>query len=888
MTRQKLLLLLMSFLILMVFSACESSRLVLDAHATQVVVTYSAQLTAEATDESKLVATREPTSTPRAKAQTNPLRASKLFELISPAVVFIETEAGSGSGLLTEGNYIVTNAHVVWPLQSVRVVLPDGTEYPDAPVIGWDLVGDLAVIGPVETDLTPVNFAEDSTLAIGSDIYLIGYPAEVEKFPQPTLARGVLSRIRRWERNQMTYYQVDAAATGGQSGGVMVSENGKVVGVSGFSFGSSTFVLVLSSDYIMPQIKALIENPSAVTLSERTIPTADKGQYRHEFTLQNHWEVQTYILNEPAETTVDITVDGDGDGVIYVSDVLGRYVAYGNDGLTGEETLTLETELGLPYFVEFYQLDDGASDFEIESSHKLIPYKDPDDGVSMTIDQIWVGNLDYVDDVDYFEIDLEKNEIIKVNVDSILIDPYITIRQAEADSALTVTDDDTGGGIFGANAELVYQAPEAGRYYLVVKDSYSGNYGGYFLSVEAATEADEPQSPPLSAESIESDYGLMTLYRSDSHPFSLQYPADWERSDSSVYCKQALECYMNQDNAILTLDETTYSSTDREISDLASYVDVELAAKETEISRFELNSRETHVTAQGVEVEIIDFTMLNLLQARQLYYLSDDKVGFSVAYIAGKSRFDGIAEVVDYSFDSFEVEGFEGETAVDELEVAVEADAAEERFESTVETVDAELSELYAQRAEAHQQSGQFDQALADLNQAIELDGDDADLYAQRAELHWLTRDSEAALADINQAIEQRPNRNEFYRLRAFIHVDLDEYGAALADAKDALQGQYRLLAEADLLSSRGYVYLKLNRYEEANLDFTFILNRDEDYPFALLGKGLAQAGLEQSKKAIELLEEGLTAFEAVETPEPHVADLLKLAEERLSELQAE
>lgn len=40
---------------------------------------------------------------------------------------------------------MVTNAHVVWPFETVRVTFPDGSEHLDVPVIGWDLMADLAI-----------------------------------------------------------------------------------------------------------------------------------------------------------------------------------------------------------------------------------------------------------------------------------------------------------------------------------------------------------------------------------------------------------------------------------------------------------------------------------------------------------------------------------------------------------------------------------------------------------------------------------------------------------------------------------------------------------------------------------------------------------------------
>ena len=83
------------------------------------------------------------------------------------------------------------------------------------PVVAWDLVADLAVLGPLDSPVPPLTFADGSELTMGSDVYLIGYPGEVENFPQPTIGQGILSRVRSWAAIDLTLFQVDADVTGG-------------------------------------------------------------------------------------------------------------------------------------------------------------------------------------------------------------------------------------------------------------------------------------------------------------------------------------------------------------------------------------------------------------------------------------------------------------------------------------------------------------------------------------------------------------------------------------------------------------------------------------------------------------------------------------------------
>ncbi|MCH7997608.1 MAG: trypsin-like peptidase domain-containing protein, partial [Chloroflexi bacterium] len=101
-------------------------------------------------------------------------------------MAFIETPTVTGSGVLIEGGYVITNAHVVWPFEEVRVVFPDGSEHLNVPLLNWDLLGDIAVLGPLETNIEPIPLIDGEDMVIGSDLFLIGYPGEAEQFPTPT------------------------------------------------------------------------------------------------------------------------------------------------------------------------------------------------------------------------------------------------------------------------------------------------------------------------------------------------------------------------------------------------------------------------------------------------------------------------------------------------------------------------------------------------------------------------------------------------------------------------------------------------------------------------------------------------------------------------------
>lgn len=182
---------------------------------------------------------------------------AEVYRRVSPSIAFVDTPIGSGSGILIEGGYVVTNQHVVWPYKSIRVVFPDGTELQDVPVVAWDFMRDLAVLGPVEVSANPLRLEDGEGMVSGEELLMVGYPIEVESTPQATITSGILSRVRQWEKGEVTLFQSDAAIAGGQSGGALLDAKGRVIGITTFS--ASDFGLALSTADIAPFVKELID-----------------------------------------------------------------------------------------------------------------------------------------------------------------------------------------------------------------------------------------------------------------------------------------------------------------------------------------------------------------------------------------------------------------------------------------------------------------------------------------------------------------------------------------------------------------------------------------------------------------------------------------------------
>jgi putative serine protease PepD len=178
-----------------------------------------------------------PTSAPPPLAAT--ASATQIAQHAIPSIVAVEVEGllgqSGGSGVVygTDG-YLITNDHVVEGADQVTVVFADGARYP-AEIIGTDPLTDIAVLRVNRTDLTPMDIGDPSALNIGDMAVAIGNPLAL--VGGPSVTSGIISALDRWlevEPGTFLYglVQTDAPITHGSSGGALVDENARVVGIT--------------------------------------------------------------------------------------------------------------------------------------------------------------------------------------------------------------------------------------------------------------------------------------------------------------------------------------------------------------------------------------------------------------------------------------------------------------------------------------------------------------------------------------------------------------------------------------------------------------------------------------------------------------------------------
>lgn len=605
-------------------------------------------------------ATPSLTPTPSITPTPQPLTAAEVFSQVANSMAYIDTPIGSGSGILLEDGYVLTNLHVVWPYHEVRIVFPDGTEETAVPVLNWDFLADLAILGPINTDLPPLTLVDGEQSVIGSDVFLVGYPGETEKLPQPSITRGLISRLRQWEQADITYFQTDAAITGGQSGGALVSDQGYVIGISGLRFSDADFGLIASAKDIIPRVQSLIAGEALDGLGVQRLPANPVGSKKNRVvSLQSQWDEATYIIEAPVGDKVEITLDGAKSGFNFI-DPRGFFVLHGDGKTTRAEVADIE--VSGPHFLTVFRTSTIGGVQNLYSSHELGLFEDPDNGKLVKIGETYVGNLDYPGDIDYFLLLLQSGEVVNISVDSLATDPYISITYDGAQSSAIISDDDSGGGVFGLNAELTYAAPHQSLYTIIVRDSsYFGNVGAYLLTIEEPDDADPtPSAPQPTPTPIATELGEMTLYQNSEVAFAIQYPADWSpewvaETGYEAICDFAVACFAGQPGAILAVVYEEVSKLMPNITQ-SEYDALTIKALEANPNLTGDIATSQIVTMEGKTISVFRFMILDFLQINRISYLDRKGVGIIVSFIVPDPVYEEFQPILEYLLTTFQAD----------------------------------------------------------------------------------------------------------------------------------------------------------------------------------------------------------------------------------------
>ena len=119
---------------------------------------------------------------------------------------------------------------------------------------------DIAILKVAGENFQTVELGDSSTMKPGATIYAIGYPAVATFHPyltdtssiEPTFTKGIISAKKEMPGGWHVY-QMDAATSGGNSGGPSFNDQGQVIGVNTFgSVDQSTGEFVQGMNFCIP------------------------------------------------------------------------------------------------------------------------------------------------------------------------------------------------------------------------------------------------------------------------------------------------------------------------------------------------------------------------------------------------------------------------------------------------------------------------------------------------------------------------------------------------------------------------------------------------------------------------------------------------------------
>ncbi|MBI2930731.1 MAG: PDZ domain-containing protein [Planctomycetes bacterium] len=169
-------------------------------------------------------------------------RIQQVARQATDAFVFL----GGGSGvLISPEGWVLSNHHVIAGFGGkapprTRVTLSDGRQL-WAKVVCCDDRGDLALLKmepEADKPFPYLEFGDSDKLECGQYVMAVGNPFNLaaptgDKRWYPSVSLGIVSAVHRYQEQYSDCIQTDAAVNPGNSGGPLVTLDGKVVGING-------------------------------------------------------------------------------------------------------------------------------------------------------------------------------------------------------------------------------------------------------------------------------------------------------------------------------------------------------------------------------------------------------------------------------------------------------------------------------------------------------------------------------------------------------------------------------------------------------------------------------------------------------------------------------
>lgn len=168
-----------------------------------------------------------------AQAKQPPQRLPSAREVANrtlPSVVLLLAQGTTeklGSGFFFEPDLVATNFHVIKGASKIYLRIVGQKDFFKVEVVGLDKENDIAVLRVFGGTNKALSLGVNSKPAIGDVVYAVGNPEGLEG----TFSNGIISSIRNNGDIQIT-----APISPGSSGGPVLNQQGKVIGIATYSY----------------------------------------------------------------------------------------------------------------------------------------------------------------------------------------------------------------------------------------------------------------------------------------------------------------------------------------------------------------------------------------------------------------------------------------------------------------------------------------------------------------------------------------------------------------------------------------------------------------------------------------------------------------------------
>ena len=167
---------------------------------------------------------------------------TNIVQKVLKSVVSIQTDKSTGSGAIIDSRgYVITNYHVIDGANAGLVRTSDKKTH-QVRIVATNPAKDLALL-QIQEEYTPLKLGNSDGIDVGQRVIAVGSPAGLEF----SVNEGIISARRT--NNENEYFQTDVALNPGSSGGPLIDNTGKLIGINNFklkNFEGLNFALTIN------------------------------------------------------------------------------------------------------------------------------------------------------------------------------------------------------------------------------------------------------------------------------------------------------------------------------------------------------------------------------------------------------------------------------------------------------------------------------------------------------------------------------------------------------------------------------------------------------------------------------------------------------------------